>query len=252
MAVIAYSRLRVNWGGIDFQNGSDYPYTDGQTKSGGTSAAAGTGNIGVRRASLIFDRASYSPTDDDMTMHFDFLNMTGGDPDDTWITSDYSTLEALLETFWGSTKLYSDPKTGLREIRWHRVGVGIPKPNPATRTYILAAPVYGTGTAGLHPPQVACSITFRTAVRKSWGRTYLPFNGGSLSTQGRLTSTATTAIATAASTLVTAAAAADFHLVVTSLRLSTALNVEKVEVDDVTDIVRRRRWKHTLIRTILP
>lgn len=252
MALATWARLRLNWGGFDFQAGTDHPYSPAQSFVGGPTANGAAGEIGVRRASLIFDRSTYTPSDDDMTMHFDFLNITGGAPDDTWITADYTALETALETFWGSTKTYSDPKTGLREIRWHRVGYGVLKPNPVERTYTLAAPVYGTGTAGLHPPQVACSITFRTAVRRSWGRTYLPFNGGSLSAQGRLTSTATSTIATATSTLVAAAATADFYLVVTSIAKQAALTVEKVEVDDVTDIVRRRRFKHTLVRTIQP
>lgn len=187
-----------------------------------------------------------------MTMHFDFMNLTSSAPDDTWTTTDYTTLETALQSFWTSTKIYSDPKTKLREIRWHRVGVGIPKPNPAERVFILTTMDPGTGTAGLAVPQVACSITFRTAVRRSWGRTYLPFNGAALSTQGRLTTTQVDNIAGAANSLYTAAAAADFFLVVTSLHLSAALNVERVEVDDVLDIIRRRRWKHTVYRKLLP
>jgi hypothetical protein len=252
MSLTAYTRFRFLWGAVDWQGGSGNPYPTAATASVGTSAAAGTGNVGVRRASLIFDRSAYSPADDDMTMHFDFMNLTGGNPDDTWTTGDYTTLEAALLSFWTTTKVYSDPKTQLREIRWHRAGVGVPKPNPAERTYVLTTMVPGTGTAGLQVPQVACSITFRTAVRRSWGRTYLPFNGQQANTQGRLSASTVDTIAGAANTLYGTAAAADFYLVVTSLHLSAALNVERVEVDDVLDIIRRRRWKHTTYRKLLP
>lgn len=244
--------MRLLWGAFDWQGGSGNPYSGAQTQSGGTSAAAGTGNIGVRRATLVFDRSTYSPADDDMTMHFDFLNMTAGAADDTWTTGDYTTLEALLQSFWTSTKPYSDPKTKLREIRWHRAGAGVVPPNPAERVYILGTMDPGTGTAGAMVPQVACSITFRTAVRRSWGRTYLPYNGLQPNTQGRLPSGTVDTIASAASTLYTAAAAADFFLVVSSVKLSAALTVERIEVDDVLDIIRRRRWKHTVYRKLLP
>jgi hypothetical protein len=252
MSVIAYSRFRFLWGAVDWQGGSGNPYATAQSGTLGTSAAPGAGNIGVRRATLVFDRSTAVPADDDMTMHFDFLNMTSGSPDDTWITSDFTTLETALQAFWSSAKVYSPPKVALREIRWHRVGVGIPKPNPAERSFVLPTMTPGTGTPGLMPPQCACSITFRTAVRKNWGRTYLPFYGASLSSEQRLSSSQVPTIAGIANTLVTSAASSDFHLVVTSNKLSAALIAERVEVDDVLDIIRRRRWKHTVNRTILP
>jgi hypothetical protein len=252
MALTAFTRFRMLWGALDWQAGSGNPYTSAQTAAGGASAAPGTGHIGVRRATLVFDRSSYSPADDDMTMHFDFLNFTSGAPDDTWTAGDYTTLESALQTWWTATKAYSDPKTKLREIRWHRAGAGITPPNPAERVFILTTMDPGTGTAGLAVPQVACSITFRTAVRRSWGRTYLPFNGLQPTVQGRLGNSTVDAIATATQTLVTTAAAADFALVVSAVRLNAALVVERIEVDDVLDIIRRRRWKHTGYRKMLP
>jgi hypothetical protein len=161
-------------------------------------------------------------------------------------------MEGLLMAWWSILGSYSDVSTKLTEIRWHRVGAGITPPNPAERSYILPTPSAGAGTAIKNPPQTACSITFRTAVRRSWGRTYLPFDGGGLNTQHRLSSTQVDQVASSTNTLITNAASSDFHLVVTSIKLSASLNVEKIEVDDVTDIIRRRRWKHTTYRKILP
>lgn len=252
MAVTAYTRLRYLWGAVDWQSGSDNPYADPETKAVGASAAPGTGHVGVRRATLFFDRASYSPADDDMTVHFDFMNMTAGEPDDTWITSDFTGLETLLTTWWGQAKGQSDPKTKLREIRWHRVGAGITPPNPAVRIFTLGTMVAGTGTAGANVAQVACAVTFRTAVRRSWGRTYIPFNGVAADAQGRWSTTLVDLVATYTNALVTSAASSDMHLVVTSTALSAALNVERIVADDVPDIVRRRRLKHTVYRKLLP
>lgn len=252
VAVLAFSRFRLNWGGLDWQYGTDNPYSDAQTAAGGASAAAGAGNIGIRRATLHFDRASYAPADDDMTCHFDFLNYTSGAPDDTWTTADYTTLETTLTAFWAQLKGQNDPKTKLREIRWHRVGPGVVPPNPAERVYAIPTPVGGSGVVGGSMAQQACSVTFHTAVRRSWGRTYLPFNGVSVNAQGRYDTTMVDYVVGEVQNVITAAAAADFHLVVTSPRLSAALHVEKIHVDDVPDVVRRRRLKHVGYRKYAP
>jgi len=240
------------WGGLDWQAGSDNPYTSAQTKSGGTAATPGSGNIGVRRATLYLDRATASPGDDDATIHFDWLNITGGNPDDSWIDADYTTLETAMIAFWTSYKANVDSHIGLREIRWHRVGAGVTPPNPATRVYLLPTTSYGASSTASAIPQIATSITFRTAVRRSWGRTYLPLHASFTNSNGRLNSTQVDTMLGYANTMVNTAASSDFHLVVTSLHLSAALVVEKLEMDDVVDVVRRRRWKHTVYRKLLP
>jgi hypothetical protein len=134
------------------------------------------------------------------------------------------------------------------QVSWHRIGPGAPRPNPAERITTITTPPVGTTTAG--PPQVASSITFRTGVRRSWGRTYLPI-GNNFATTGRLGSTTVDNIATTMDVLVKAAATADFYLVVYSSHLNSALAVEAVEVDDVPDIIRRRRFKVQTYRKII-
>lgn len=247
----AYMRLRVTWGGIDITAAhSETPqYGLTEIKSGGASAADGSG-VGVRRCTLIIDRKTEQPSSDSAAMHFDFLNVTGGTPDDTWTSADYDDLELKIATW--CTAVADRVKVGNKfsEFRWHRVGTGVVLPNPAQRTSPFAAPISGTdSTSGA--PQVASSITFRTGVRTSWGRTYLPIGGGYIAA-GRLSTGAVDDIAAATHALVTAAAASDFHLVVVSKPLASALNVEQIEVDDVTDVIRRRRWKTTNYRKILP
>ena len=252
MAVVAYDRLRMLWGALDWQHGSNNPYATSQTAAGGDSAAAGPGNIGVRRSVLVVDRAGYTPADDDMLFHFDWLNITGGNPDDTWTTGDYTGQEGRLQTFFTSISTIIDPLAKLREIRWYRHGPGVTAPNPAERVFILPTPIAGGGGSTKHPPQVACTVTFRTAVRHSWGRTYLPATAINCDANLRVPSSTVDSLVTATDALVTSSAAADFRLVVTSIPKSAALNVEHVEVDSTLDIIRRRRWKHTTYKKITP
>lgn len=206
------------------------------------------GGIGVRRATLVFDREAATPSDDDMNMHFSFMNITGGDPDDTWTSTDYSTLEALLATWWTTQKQYCGTYARFSRILWHKVGKGIGKPNPATRILDIVSPVNGTGTV-VQPPQCACAITLRTGLRRHWGRTYAPLHSA-LDANGRLTSTQRSNISGAAVTLLQAALAADFQPVVYSATKQIVFGVEAVGVDDVVDIVRRRRWKNVVSKTL--
>jgi hypothetical protein len=252
ISVVAYTRLRMLWGGFDWQHGTDNPYTTAQTQNGGTSAVAGAGNVGVRRVVCTLDRSLNSPADDVMQVHFDFLNQTSGAPDDTWTSSDYTTIETALDAFWTSYATFMATKTRLTQYSWYRVGTGITPPNPAQRVLVKPTPIAGVVASPASIPQTAFSLTFRTAVRRSWGRTYLPYAPGMTGAEQRISSGNVDSIVGYANTLVTACASSDFHLVVTSLHLSASLNVEKLEGDDVMDVVRRRRWKHTSYRKILP
>lgn len=185
-------------------------------------------------------------------MHFDILNMTSSSPDDTWTTTDFTQCETALDAFFTALVNYWSTGYKLTTYNWYRVGEGVTKPNPAVRQLAKGTPIVGTSAGHLASPQTACSITFRTAVRRSWGRTYLPAPQLSGNTAGVITTGNVDAIAGAANTLAVALAANDFYLVVTSKKLHAALNVERVEVDDVLDVIRRRRWKSSTYKKLLP
>src|SRR4029453_3410100 len=220
---VAYTRLRMFWGALDITAAQQETpgYTSGQIVTGGTSAAIGSG-VGVRRATLSLDRSVQNSLLDPAICHFDFLNLTGGNPDDTWIAADFTTLETAIKNWMTATAGYMPTSHKWTNIIWHRVGTGIPKPNPAERNLLLAPAVAGTGGTSDWPSQVALSITFKTGVRKSWGRTYFPWTGATLPT-GYAPAATVDALATATHNLVTAAATGDFYLVVVSAPRSSAL-----------------------------
>lgn len=251
MSILAdYERFRFLWGAVDWESGTGSPYSTAQTGTTlGTSAAPGAG-VGVRRCVLHFDRTTWHTGSDDAEMHFDFLNITGGDPDDTWTSGDYTTLEGHLDTWWGSVKplVYSGVK--LSAYDWYRYGPGVGSPNPAER--VTSRSVAGTAGAPALPPQVACSITLRTGVRRSWGRTYLPgLASGVMDTPGTLASANVDTIAAATAALYSSANADDFPMVVVSKHLSAVLSVEAVEVDNDLDVIRRRRWKTATYKNVI-
>jgi hypothetical protein len=249
----AYVRLRLFWGALDLEaeEARTPGYGSTQIVSGGDAATIGSG-IGVRRASLELDRSSISALLDPAYVHFDFLNTTSGAPDDTWILSDFTTLETALQAWWNNTRSFMVSGYKMTRIIWHRVGSGVGKPNPAERVLTITTPALGTEATGGQALQVACSITFRTGVRRSWGRTYLPFSRALPGSTSMLPSATVDSVASYTNTLVNSAAAGDFHLVVVSKPLASALVVEQIEVDDVLDIIRRRRPKRSTYKKLLP
>lgn len=251
MATVAFTRLRMLWGALDWQQGTDHPYASAQTVSGGSSVGV-PGGIGVRRAELVIDRTLAHAGGDADVCHFDFLNMTGGSPDDTWTTTDFTGLETKIESFWTALVGQISSHYRLTQINWYRVGSGAPHPNPAERALTLTTPIAGGFGGHTLAPQSACSLTLRNGVRKSWGRTYLPLVALSLDSTGSISHADVDTIAGAANTLVTSASSTDMILGTYSARLNAFLACEHVEVDDVIDVIRRRRWKASTYKKIIP
>lgn len=252
VTVPVYQRLRLFWGAFDYElnRGQAPAYTSAQTVTGGTSAAPGSG-IGVRKAQLKVNRTLGGVVIDPAVMHFSFLNMTSGSPDDTWTTSDYTSLETLINTWWAAMAAYMPSSHAMTEIRWYRTGTGVTPPNPPERILIVSSPVAGSVSGTTQLAQAACSITFRTGSRRHWGRTYLPYLKPT-DISLRPLAADVDAIANATNTLTSGAASNDMHLVVVCDSITSSLNVENISVDNVLDVVRRRRLKQTTYRKILP
>jgi hypothetical protein len=250
MSVVAYTRFKFLWGAVDLDTG-DAVYTPAQKATLGPSAASGSG-VGARRAQLVFTRTPPGTFAEDVAvMHFDFLNLTSGVPDDTWTTGDFTALETAIFAWWTSTKPLVGGTTTFKEIRWYRFGSGVVPPNPPVR--ITPNGIAGTGSLPMLPPQCSCSLSLHVAPRRSWGRTYIPgLVIGDITTPGTLSAANVDIAANAVHTLVTAAASSDMHLVVYSKHLNALLNVESIAVDNIVDIIRRRRWEHPTYRKQLP
>jgi hypothetical protein len=118
---------------------------------------------------------------------------------------------------------------------------------------ITSVNVAGTGGGTPTPPQCAVSLALHTGPRRNWGRTYLPQPPTSvLSTGGTLLTTSCDTLAAALNTMIGTAATNDFYLVVYSASKAALLNVESIAVDNIVDIIRRRRWEHPTYRKQLP
>lgn len=137
-------------------------------------------------------------------------------------------------------------------IRFWDVPVG---PNPVLGPADEEIPVMITGTAtdARLPPQVAMSVTERTLVRARWGRFYIPgWTVGALTLLGRWRSDLIAEIADATVTMYENMAGVNRGFVSYRRSDGTFQLVHTVQVDDVVDIIRRRRHSQTFDRQQRP
>jgi hypothetical protein len=96
-------------------------------------------------------------------------------------------------------------------------------------------------------------VTEETAVRKRWGRFYIPgFVVTDVSTSGRFAGSVITQIADAAQTMYNEMNGAGRGFVSYRRADATFQLVSGIRVDDVPDVIRRRRFSTTLNRQLRP
>lgn len=192
---------------------------------------------------------------------FHFLNLTGGLPDDTWTTGDYTNVETFAMDFWEAIQDFYTEDVFLSQFSWRADGPAF-KPFGAGLSPVLrnvAASNHGTDATHMQlPPQVAMTVTEVTAskftvtdvegdpgthLRNRWGRFYLPAPAaGNANSEGRIGAVVCGAIADAVQTYYNAAVAADLIPVMYSPTTGHAWTVDAIHVDDIFDVIRSRRY----------
>jgi hypothetical protein len=230
-----------------------------------TNHQGGVDDVDWRRVHLIWNRSSPSGAPEDQAMvTLDLLNITSGAIDTTWTNSDFTTCETALDTMVNTIGGYQNSNHTLVAYKWYRKrfnDLTNPKPyqpslNPVR---IQAKTIAGqVGTLPM-PYQVACSVTEKTAFPRHWGRVYWPGIVSSTiqAAGGRWSTTFVDTIAGAFNTAYNTLATAGFYPVVPVTQVNKLparglLGVEKVQVDDVPDVIRSRRPRQVAYRKILP
>lgn len=221
-----------------------------------------------RRFEIRASNTSSLNTADAQYFTIDVLNLTNGQPDGSWTTSDYDIVVGFIDNFLSAyaTRMAS-------YLKFDQIAVYTMAFNPYTiakpfadhgapaRLYTISH--FGVGSTGL-PPQVSCCVTEETASRRHWGRFYLPTPGGSVSaTNGRFSNAEVDAVGQAASTMYAVMYGGQYIPVVPTTwsgkskstpgaATRTLQNVLANHVDDVPDIIRRRRYREPLHRYVTP
>lgn len=242
MALATFVRFKIKIPGvsIDFSSSDENQFTDKLTQSD-------TQLFGYYCMSL-FEMTNFGgtfTTRERGMFGIHYVNSTGGAPDTTWTGADYAAVEAAIQGLWsGNTASFS---TGVRlvEHRWYPYGPGYvgtkSAPIPPARVTTLATPIVGAAS-GAWVRQVGSTITLRTALRRHWGRFYLPVSSSGATTNGQFPSATVDALAAAARSMFTTPESSQgISPVIYDKVHHQVLGVTAIEMDSVPDIQRRRR-----------
>ncbi len=228
-----------------------------------------TGSFELRRLQVKFELlVGGAVVDDARITTYDFLRLASGSPSDAWVAADFTAVENAFGTAWTTIKGYYSPNFRLAQYRWYKHGPSVVPPQEPVR--VVDNLVVGTAvTSGAMPPQVALSCTELTSSRKSWGRVFWPGIANSAASNsttdmtGRYSSAVLTAFANALDTYYEACRAASVMPVVFSPAKPSrptagggtlaatgarALTVDTIQVDDVPDVIRSRRFKSATLK----
>ena len=185
---------------------------------------------------------------------YDIVNITSGHIDGTWTTTDYTNCEAKFTTFYNAVKTYLGKDAHTLTYRWYSYPRVPHDGRPPERIYSPVTdltPIYD-----ILPEQVAFSCTKVVPARRHWGRVYLgPMATQSLDTiagDGRWSHSTVDGIGAAWNTLWTDLQASDYPMVVYDSRHGLLQAVVGARVDNVPDIIRRRRAETSLYRKVYP
>lgn len=212
-------------------------------------------------------------TKDDCFMTFDVQNITAGAWDSTWTAGDYTVVESNFDAFFAALAASQSSNARLIEYRWYVNSFNDysnPKPfGPhGSPERVTSKAIVGAGTGAQLTPQVAATITWKHSFPRNWGRSYIPMLSAACvsGSPPRFVPSYCDSWAAAARDLLTGLVGSNFQLVVPITSLGTGgrgskgggtpnrrlQNIESITVDDVPDVMRKRRPNHGVYRKNLP
>lgn len=208
---------------------------------------------------------------DDAKVTFDIVNFTGGAIDTSWTDSDYTFVESQLNGLAGVWSPHMNSGYRFSKVDAYRMTFkqAWPGSDPQIKMFpfnLTGPPEHSSGlthtgsdTFGRTIPQAACSVTEMVPVRASWGRFYLPFAAAGLVDQstGRWRGSTIQTIADGIHSIYGGLAQQEFYPVIpiTQSRKERVAALEQVtalRIDDVPDVIRRRRFKHPIAKVTVP
>ena len=231
-----------------------------------------------RHVTVRYARATPASTVEDYAQFgFNITNITGGQLDTTWTAGDYTIVDAAIDEMLSKIVVAQSTSHSLVDVRYYQAGFNPALPigqavwkvgdagDPPNRFIKMGPPVHlhipgstgGQTAGGVLPYQVAMSVTLKTPGPRHWGRMYIPglaFPDLS-SSFGRFSQTIQTTVANAFAEMQDDLTSQGFQLVVPTTqqdgRYATGLSgVNSIVVDDIPDVIRRRRPKQPAIKQV--
>lgn len=198
------------------------------------------------KVTLVFTRPVDSPgSTRDAEMTSFYVAKTNPFASDTFDSGDLDHVRSAVSTMWSGLGHLFSADLQLLEVRYFMAGPAFDHASPLLRLDHFGA---ASGSSGHSlPPQVASTLTFITASRKHWGRMYWPAPGADQMaangpSAGRFLLTFIQEMTAAFATLGGTLASNGLVPVVYSRTGGAALTITALEMDDVPDVQRRRRF----------
>ena len=210
-----------------------------------TPAAAGT--FGCSKLTSVWTRTTPTGTTEDVgTFSIHLAVVVGSGARAHLDSTQKAAAESDFSEFLDAMIAYINPGWTSSEFRWHDIQAGDAKYGPMDRVHVHGM-VGGAGSNTRLPDQLAATVTLKTASRLHWGRFYFPGICPPCIdlAYGRLTNTYVDLLASSTKALQVAlnANTAATEIGVFSKQYQAWLTVDEIQVDNVPDIIRRRRAK---------
>lgn len=230
----------------------------------GTASAPQNGEW--RHVQCVFGHPAAPSRADQYVTTFDIVNLTNGAADATWTDQDYTDVDALIASLCHVWMDSTNIDLKHIERRYYRrlfndlpfpvsdKGNALPFVKVGGPERVFLDGRTGTGSGPGVPPQVAMTVTELTPYRRHWGRNYWPSPAASVfGSSGYLGSTIVTGMADATAASYGGLQAKQFFPVVPvtqvtegtgdpPLQVAGLLGVNQIQVDNVADVQRRRRF----------
>lgn len=221
-----------------------------------------------RKFVFVGSNTASSETADDQLFSFDIVNHTNGTVDNSWTDADHNTcidqLESAVTALMSGVSSYIHVTQCKAYARAYNP-LANQKPFADSGPPVFVRDMLHTGGAtSTAAPQVCSTLTEMTPSRRHWGRTFSPTIGASaLTATGRLADAFMEGVINALQQSYEALQAADYHPVVPTTwsgksgtpgtpnyspgtPTRTLQFVTGVRIDDVPDVHRSRRWRHSI------
>lgn len=202
-----------------------------------------------------FNRDILRPDEDDAAITMHIREIVQAAPDILPVT-DQGRANFLdrISSWWGEVAPFMSQHVVMDESRFYDLPDDGPFPAKDPRAW-MGDPVMvhkwnfpGQNSSGALPPQCAISVTFKTEHRKRWGRYYLPSPArNTLSDKGAIDVAAANAIMNGTHYLTDRSGTGAAITVFSRLHWNHEDPIT-IQVDDIFDVIRRRRYSSPLYR----
>lgn len=236
----------------------EFAYSAGTALFDALSEEADAGAMAWAHITYHWSRTTPTGTSEDRAqVGFDVIKLTGGGNDPTWDNAQVLDVIGVLNPMFSALAAYTDNNATIVENRvylkkFKELGPGFADMGDPIWVQPLSI-AGGSSSEPSLPYQVAASVTEKTALRKHWGRFYLPNPAHTqLSGFGRWQPSYCDAIAGIVGDAYELLADDNYVVVVPSSATRTLFTVTAIQVDDIPDVQRRRRARDTAYRALAP